>query len=93
MPLSQRVFACPECGVSEDRDVHAAKNMIWFADHHIGVIQLGTERTKVTRGEFGPLIAAAVKSSRTLKLKRRAAKPLALQARGSSLLRNRKLQS
>jgi transposase len=63
MPLSQRVFACPECGVSEDRDVHAAKNMIWFADHHIGIIQLGTERTKVTRGEFGPLIAAAVKSS------------------------------
>lgn len=64
MPLSQRVFTCPECGISEDRDVHAAKNMIWFADHHIGVIQLGTERTKVTRGEFEPLIAATVKGGR-----------------------------
>jgi putative transposase len=61
VPLSQRVFTCPECSISEDRDVHAARNMIWFADHHIGIIQLGTERTKVTRGEFEPLIAAAIK--------------------------------
>lgn len=64
MPESERVFRCGDCGIAEDRDIHAAKNMIWFADHNIGVIQLGTERTEVTRGEFGPLVSAAVKSDR-----------------------------
>lgn len=28
--LKDRVFVCPHCGYTEDRDVHAAKNMIWF---------------------------------------------------------------
>lgn len=28
--LHNRTFHCPHCGYTEDRDVHAAKNMIWF---------------------------------------------------------------
>ncbi len=37
--LSQwnRKFQCPHCGYKEDRDIHAAKNMLWFAKNKIGV--------------------------------------------------------
>lgn len=28
--LHERVFVCPKCGYTEDRDIHAAKNMVWF---------------------------------------------------------------
>ena len=31
MPLSQRTYTC-ECGYAEDRDVHAAKNMLAIKD-------------------------------------------------------------
>lgn len=30
MKLHERVFVCPKCGYTEDRDIHAAKNMVWF---------------------------------------------------------------
>lgn len=30
MKLHDRVFVCPKCGYTEDRDIHAAKNMVWF---------------------------------------------------------------
>lgn len=30
LKLSDRIFVCPVCGHTEDRDVHAAKNMLWF---------------------------------------------------------------
>lgn len=30
MKLHERVFVCPKCGYMEDRDIHAAKNMVWF---------------------------------------------------------------
>lgn len=33
---SDRIFRCP-CGIVEDRDIHAAKNMIWFHENIIGV--------------------------------------------------------
>ena len=36
MPLYQRTFKC-QCGVEEDRDVHAANNMVWFKKNNIGV--------------------------------------------------------
>ena len=32
-----REFICPCCGFKEDRDIHAAKNMIWFKENIIGV--------------------------------------------------------
>ena len=30
MKLHERVFVCPKCGYMEDRDIHAAKNIVWF---------------------------------------------------------------
>ena len=33
LDLGERVFKCPYCGHTEDRDVHAAKNMLWFSEH------------------------------------------------------------
>lgn len=35
IPLSQRVYKCSCSRKKEDRDIHAAKNMIWFYDHNI----------------------------------------------------------
>ena len=37
LKLSERTFVCPRCGHTHDRDVHAAENMLWFAEHKIGV--------------------------------------------------------
>lgn len=34
--LSNRIFKC-DCGVEEDRDIHAAKTMVWMYEHNIGV--------------------------------------------------------
>ena len=45
-----RTFVCG-CGVSEDRDVHAAKNMVWMYENNLG---LG--RPKVTRMEMEALV-------------------------------------
>lgn len=39
-----RTFKC-ECGISMDRDIHAAKNMVWMYENNVGV-----ERTKLTPG-------------------------------------------
>ena len=30
IPLDERIYVCPTCGYKEDRDIHAAKNMIYF---------------------------------------------------------------
>lgn len=30
LELKDRIFECPICKTKEDRDIHAAKNMIWF---------------------------------------------------------------
>lgn len=37
MTLKDRVFVCPECGVTQDRDIHAAENMLWFYNNNVGV--------------------------------------------------------
>jgi len=38
MPLKNRVYACPDCGHTEDRDLNAAKNIDrWFMDIFIPV--------------------------------------------------------
>lgn len=36
LKLSNRQFIC-DCGVNEDRDIHAAKNMVWFYKNEVGV--------------------------------------------------------
>ena len=35
IPLSQRIYKCSCSRKKEDRDIHAAKNMIWFYENHI----------------------------------------------------------
>ena len=49
-----RTFKC-ECGVEMDRDIHAAKNMIWFYENNVGV-----ERTKLKRLEMKALVDQAI---------------------------------
>lgn len=53
LKLSDRIFKC-ECGISEDRDIHAAKNMVWFYENNVGV-----ERTKIKRLEMEALVNTA----------------------------------
>ena len=43
----ERTFVCPHCGHTEDRDIHAAKNMIWFYENIVGV-----ERTEYSPAAF-----------------------------------------
>ena len=47
VPLSSKEFRCPYCGTREDRDVHAAMNMVWFYENIVGV-----ERTEYQPVEF-----------------------------------------
>ena len=49
-----RTFKC-DCGVEMDRDIHAAQNMVWFYENHVGV-----ERTKVKRLEMKALVDLAI---------------------------------
>ena len=49
LSLNDRVFVCPVCGMKEDRDVHAAKNMLWFFGKRNS---LCVERTEYNRDEF-----------------------------------------
>ncbi|MBR6517054.1 MAG: transposase [Bacilli bacterium] len=45
--LWDRDFVCPSCGVTYDRDIHAAENMIWLYENIIGV-----ERTEFKLVDF-----------------------------------------
>ena len=49
-----RTFKC-DCGIEMDRDIHAAKNMVWFYENNVGV-----ERTKVKRLEMKALVDRAL---------------------------------
>lgn len=51
-----RAFKC-DCGVEMDRDVHAAKNMVWFFENNVGV-----ERTNLKRMEIKALVSKALSS-------------------------------
>ena len=35
LELKDRIFECPNCNIKEDRDIHAANNMIWFYKNYI----------------------------------------------------------
>lgn len=69
MELSQRdrKFVCTNCGCTEDRDVHAAQNMLWFYRNNIGV-----EHTDFKPADFDGAVRSAIE-----KLKQEAAKSLA----------------
>ena len=49
MGLGDREFVCPECGHTEDRDAHAARNMLWFFSKKES---LCVGRTEYNREEF-----------------------------------------
>lgn len=53
--LWDRVFKC-DCGVCMDRDVHAARNMVWFYENNVGA-----GRTDVKRVEMRAMIDDAIR--------------------------------
>ncbi len=48
MPLSERIFACPCCGLHLDRDLNAAKNILALGLQGLG---LSLEAPSLQRGE------------------------------------------
>ncbi len=58
LKLWNRTFKC-QCGVEEDRDVHATQNMIWLYEH----LKVGTEHTKLTRVEMESLVKGIIHSN------------------------------
>ena len=54
--LWDRTFSC-SCGVNEDRDVHAAMNMVWFYENNVGV-----GRTNLKRVEMEALVNSVLKT-------------------------------
>ena len=45
--LNDRIFECPNCNIKEDRDVHAAKNMIYFYLKYNKLDRSGTDQTSI----------------------------------------------
>ena len=48
LPLSERTFVCPKCGYTEDRDIHAAKNMIYFYQKYKSAVGMPDTSMPVT---------------------------------------------
>ena len=65
LKLSDRKFVCPKCGITDSRDIHAAKNMIWIYDN----IVVGLGRTDLKRVEMEPLVRQICLSSQVLSAK------------------------
>ena len=49
IPLSDRVFVCPSCGYTEDRDVKSAKTLLLAGKHEIACTLPEQKRTPVQR--------------------------------------------
>lgn len=60
---ADRTFICPSCGVIEDRDIHAAENMIWIGENIIGV-----GRTDFKRVEFDEQVIQILKHEAAMSL-------------------------
>lgn len=65
LKLSDRKFVCPECGITDGRDIHAAKNMIWIYDN----IVVGLGRTDLKRVEMEPIVRQICLSGKVLSAK------------------------
>ena len=59
MKLWDRTFRC-SCGTEMDRDVHAARNMVWFYENNVGV-----GRTEFKRVEIEALVNSVLKAEST----------------------------
>lgn len=49
LKLTDRIFECPNCKTKEDRDIHAAKNMIWFYLQYKQLDEPGTDCTSIKK--------------------------------------------
>ena len=47
LDLKDRIFECPNCKEKEDRDIHAAKNIIWFYLQYNKLDRSGTDHTSI----------------------------------------------
>ena len=47
LELDDRIFECPICKTKEDRDIHAANNMIWFYHKYNKLDRSGTDQTSI----------------------------------------------
>ena len=47
LKLKDRIFECPNCKTKEDRDIHAANNMIWFYLKYNKLDRSGTDQTSI----------------------------------------------
>ena len=47
LELKDRIFECPNCKTKEDRDIHAANNMIWFYLKYNKLDRSGTDQTSI----------------------------------------------
>jgi putative transposase len=47
LELKDRIFECPNCRQKEDRDIHAANNMIYFYLQYNKLDRLGTNQTSI----------------------------------------------
>lgn len=55
--LDERIYECPVCGEKEDRDIHAAKNMIYFYLNHKDTVGT-TDTSKPVKLKFHKEFAA-----------------------------------
>ena len=49
--LSERVFVCAGCGLRIDRDLNAARNLVWWADTNADQVAASAAETQNARGE------------------------------------------
>ena len=49
LELKDRIFECPKCKTKEDRDIHAANNMIYFYLIYNKLDRSGTDQTSIKR--------------------------------------------
>ena len=47
LELKDRIFECPNCKTKEDRDIHAANNMIWLYLKYNKLDRSGTDQTSI----------------------------------------------
>ena len=47
LELKDRIFECPKCKIKEDRDIHAANNMIYFYLQYNKLDRSGTDQTSI----------------------------------------------
>ena len=71
LELSDRIFECPNCKTEEDRDIHAANNMIWFYLKYNKLDRSGIDQTSIkgpVKIAYKKFISELVKQEDTMSL-------------------------